>query len=76
LADAGVEVGVPALGLVFMRFPADEDVERGIAFEDSGELGLEGTCGAEALGGSGFVYLGVIRLLLNPIAKICVSQFL
>src|SRR6266446_8191095 len=64
LANAVVEVRVPALGLVFERFPADEDVERGLAFEDGGECGLEGTGGAEAFGGSGFVGLGVVGLLL------------
>ena len=76
LADAVVEVGVPALGLLFEGLPADEDVERGLAFEDSGELGLEGAGGAEALGGSGFVGFGVIGLLLNPVAQVAVGQLL
>ena len=48
LADAVVEVRVPALGLLCERFPADKDVEWGLAFEDGGEFGLEGTSGAEA----------------------------
>ena len=76
LADAVVEVGVPALGLLFDRFPADEDVERGLAFEDGGELGLEGAGGSEALGGSGFVGLGIVGLLLNPVAEVAVGQLL
>ena len=76
LADAVVEVGVPALGLLFERLPADKDVERGLAFEDGGEFGLEGAGGAEALGGSGFVGLGVVGLLLNPVAEVAVGQLL
>ena len=76
LADAVVEVGVPALGLVFERFPADKDVERGLAFEDGGEFGLEGSGRAEALGGTGFIGLGVVRLLLDPVAEIAVGQLL
>ena len=76
LADAVVDVGMPALGLVFEGFPADEDVERGLAFEDSGELSLEGACGSEALGGSGFVGFSVIGLLLNPVAEVAVGELL
>lgn len=68
LADAVVDVGMPALGLVFDGLPADEDVEWGLAFEDGVEFGLEGAGGAETLGGSGFVGFGVVRLLLNPVA--------
>ena len=33
LANAIIQVWIPALGLFFERFPADEDVERGFAFE-------------------------------------------
>ena len=76
LADAVVDVWMPALGLVFEGFPANEDVERGLAFEDSGEFGLEGACSAETLGGSGFVGFGIIRLLLNPVAQVAVGQLL
>ena len=32
LADAVVEVGMPPLGLVFDGFPADKDIQRGLAF--------------------------------------------
>ena len=76
MADAVVEVGVPALGLFFEGLPADEDVERGLAFEDGGKLGLEGVGGSESLGGSRFVGLGVLRLLLNPVAEVAVGQLL
>lgn len=41
LSDAIVDVGMPALCLVFDLFPADEDVERGFSFENGGEPGLE-----------------------------------
>ena len=46
LAEAVVEVGVPALGLVFEGLPADEDVVArvrlrvGFAFQYLGQLGL------------------------------------
>ena len=70
LADAVVEIGVPALGLLLERLPADEDVERGFAFEDRCEFGLESSGCAEALGGSGSIGFGVIRLLLNPVAQV------
>ncbi len=76
LADAVVEIGVPALCLVSEGLPADEDVERGLAFEDSGEFGLEGAGGSEALGGAGFVGLGVVRLLLDPVAQVAIGQLL
>ena len=76
LADAVVDVWMPALGLVFEGFPSNEDVERGLAFEDSGEFGLEGACGVEALGGSGFIGFGVIGLLLNPVAQVAIGQLL
>ncbi len=76
LADAVVEVRVPALGLLVERLPADEDVERGLAFEDGGEFGLEGSGGAEARGGSRFIGLGVLVLLSNPVAEVAVGQLL
>jgi hypothetical protein len=39
-ADAVVEVGVPAYGLLVFRFPADVDVVGGISLEDGFELPL------------------------------------
>jgi hypothetical protein len=76
LEDAVVEIGVPALGLVFEGLPADEDVEWGLTFEDGGELGLKGAGGAEAPGGPGFIGFGVIGLRLNPVAEVAVGQLL
>jgi hypothetical protein len=67
LTDAVVNVWMPALGLVFEGLPADEDVERGLPSEDGGQLGLESSGGSEALGGAGFIGLGIVRLLLNPV---------
>ena len=76
LADAVVEVRVPALGLLFERFPADKDVEWGLAFEDGGEFGLEGAGGSEARGGAGFVGPGVVGLLLESSCRdSCRSAF-
>lgn len=46
LADAVVEVRLPALGLFLEWLPTDEDIKRGLPFEDGGELGLEGTGGS------------------------------
>lgn len=60
---AVVDVWIPSLGLVFDRFPADEDVDWGLPFEDGREFCLEGA------GGAGFVGFGVIGLLLNPTIK-------
>ena len=76
LADAVVEVRVPALGLLFERFPAHKDVEWGLAFEDGSEFGLKGASGTEAGGSSGFVGPGVVGLLLDPVAEIAVGQLL
>ena len=38
LADTVVDVGVPALGLIFKWFPADKDVKRCFAFENGGKM--------------------------------------
>ena len=35
LADTVVDVGMPALGLVFKWFPADEDVQWGLTFANA-----------------------------------------
>ena len=67
---------VPADGLVLERFPADEDVIGGLAFEDFGEFRLEGLGGTETFGGSGFIGLGVGFLIVNPVAEIGVGEFL
>jgi hypothetical protein len=74
LADTVVEVGMPALGLVFERLPADKDVERGLALEDSREFGLERAGRAEPGGGAGFIGLGVISLVVNPVTEVGVGQ--
>ena len=65
LANAIVEVWVPALGLLFERLPADEDVERGFAFENRGQLALESSRSSQTFGGAGFVGFGVFR----PVAE-------
>ena len=75
-ADAVVEVGVPADGLFVERFPADEEVVGGLAFEDFGEFRLQGLGGTKALGGSGFVCLGIGFLVVDPVAEVGVGEFL
>jgi hypothetical protein len=76
LADAVVDIQVPALGLFLDRLPADEDIKWFFAFENGGKLGLERTSSSKAISGSGFVGLGVVGLLLNPVAEVTVCQFL
>lgn len=75
-ADAVVEVGVPADGLFRERFPADENVVGGLAFEDFGKFCLEGLGGSEAFGGSRFVSLGIGFLVVDPVAEVGVGEFL
>ena len=67
---------MPALGLFFQRLPADEDVERGFAFEYRSQLILQRAGSSETFGGSRLVGFGVFRLLLNPIAEIAIGELL
>lgn len=76
MADTVIDVGIPALSLVFEGFPADEYVKWGLAFEYGGELGLEGVGCPKALGSAGFVGFGIIGLLLNPVTEVAVGQLL
>ena len=76
LADAVVEVGMPALRLVVQRFPAHENIQRGFADENGGELGLEFLGRAEPYRCAGLIDFGVFGLLLNPVAEVAVGQLL
>lgn len=76
LADAVVEVGVPALGLLLYGLPADENVERGFAFENGGQFGLKDAGSSKALGSSRLIGLGVVGLLLDPVAEVAVGELL
>ena len=74
MSDAVVEVEIPAEGLLAEGFPADEDVERGLAGEDGLQLLLQGLRGTEAGGGTGFVGAGVVGLLADPFAEVTEGQ--
>jgi len=76
LGNTIVQVWVPALGLFFDRFPANEDVERSFAFEYRVQLALERPCGSETFGGSGLVGFSIFGLLLDPVAQVAVCQLL
>ena len=73
-ADAVVEVGVPADGLLVERFPADKDVVRIFAFEDEFKLFLEGFGGGEALFGAINTGGDILFLAVDPVAKVGVDQ--
>lgn len=73
-ADAIVEVGVPADGLLGQRLPADEDVVGRFAFEDGFEPGLEITCSGQARLGTVDAVLHAFFLAADPVAEIGVDQ--
>ncbi len=73
---AVVEVGIPAEGLLFERFPAHEDVVGRFAFQDQFEFFFQVQGGgAQALRAafSGF-HLGLA--LADPVAEVGVDEFL
>ncbi|MEI6205920.1 MAG: hypothetical protein WCP20_03975 [Desulfuromonadales bacterium] len=66
LADAIVDVWMPPLGLLFQRFPADENIiarvgfRVGFAFQYLGQFGLKRKRGAQACGSSRFITLCIV----------------
>ena len=73
-AEAVVEVGVPADGLLVERFPADKDVVGIFAFEDEFKLFLEGFGGGEALFGTINTGGDILFLAADPVAQVGVDQ--
>jgi len=76
LADAVVEIGVPADRLILQRLPPHEDVQRRFAFKDCGQLVLEPTRSLKAFDSAGNVGLDIIFLLADPVTEIAVRQLL
>jgi hypothetical protein len=76
LAYPVVQVWMPALCLVFEGFPADEDVDGGLAHQDGGQFGLEPPGRAQSIRSPRLVAPRILILLLNPVAQVAVGQLL
>ena len=73
-ADAVVQIGIPADGLLRQRFPAHEDGVGGIAHEDQFEAVLEHDGRIEAILCPRGFRVDLALLLSNPIAEIGVDE--
>lgn len=73
-ADAVVEVGVPADGLLFEWLPPDEDVVGGFAFEDELEFVLELEGGEVEGVAAALAGLHVAFAIGNPVAEVGVDE--
>src|SRR2546426_7433672 len=63
-----VEIRLPPQWLLLEWLPADKDVVGRLALEDLGELRLERLGRPQTLRRTGFVSLGVLLLLANPVS--------